>query len=45
MESTISFDLVSPEKLVFNDIMPLESDFYKNNYISNFLKTEFDRVK
>ena len=33
------------KKLVFNDIMPLESDFYKNNYISNFLKTEFDRVK
>jgi hypothetical protein len=23
-------------------IMPLESDFYKNNYISNFLKSEFD---
>jgi len=21
--------------------MPLESDFYKNNYISNFLKSEF----
>ena len=33
------------KKLVFNDIMPLESDFYKNNYISNFLKTEFERVK
>ena len=30
------------KKLVFNNIMPLESDFYKNNYISNFLKSEFD---
>ena len=29
------------KKLVFNKIMPLESDFYKNNYISNFLKSEF----
>ncbi len=29
------------KKLVFNNIMPLESDFYKNNYISNFLKSEF----
>ena len=31
------------KKLVFNNIMPLESDFYKNNYISNFLKSEFDK--
>ena len=30
------------KKLVFNKIMPLESDFYKNNYISNFLKSEFE---
>ena len=33
------------KKLVFNNIMPLDSDFYKNNYISNFLKTEFNRHK
>ena len=31
------------KKLVFNNIMPLESDFYKNNYISNFLKSEFEK--
>jgi len=32
------------KKLVFNEIIPLESDFYKNNHISNFLEKEFNKL-
>ena len=32
------------KKLIFNEIIPLESDFYKNNHISNFLEKEFNKL-
>ncbi len=32
------------KKLIVNDIMPLDSDFYKNNYVSNYLKREFENI-
>ena len=32
------------KKLVINNIIELEKDFYKNNYISNFLEKEFKQI-
>ena len=32
------------KKLIINDIIPLDSDFYKNNYVSNYLKREFENI-
>ena len=32
------------KKLVINNIIELEKDFYKNNYISNFLEKEFKEI-
>ena len=32
------------KKLMINNIIELEKDFYKNNYISNFLEKEFKQI-
>ena len=32
------------KKLMINNIIELEKDFYKNNYISNFLEKEFKKI-
>ena len=32
------------KKLMINNIIELEKDFYKNNYISNFLEKEFKEI-